>query len=123
MPKVYLWDWSAIPSEGPRFENLVASHLLKFCHLLHDQDGREVEMHYLRDRTGREVDFLVTAGRRPWFAVEAKLSDTRVDPALVYFRDRLQVPWVYQVVLESRRDFVESGVRVIPANRFLAGLP
>src|SRR5262245_15627027 len=30
--KYYLWDWSEIRDEGARFENLVASHLLKFCH-------------------------------------------------------------------------------------------
>jgi len=79
-------------------------------------------LHYLRDRTGKEADFLVTAGRRPWFAVEAKLSETQVDPALEYFRDRLKIPWVYQVVRDTRRDFVEGGVRVLPAERFLAAL-
>lgn len=30
--KLYLWDWSVIESPGARFENLVASHLLKYCH-------------------------------------------------------------------------------------------
>jgi predicted AAA+ superfamily ATPase len=123
MPKAYLWDWSVVPSDGARFENLVASHLLKLCHLLHDRDGHDVDLHYLRDRTGREVDFLVTAGRKPWFAVEAKLSETRVDPALPYFRDRLRIPWVYQVVRDARRDVIDSGVRVVPAERFLAALP
>ncbi len=34
MPKAYLWDWSVVPSDGARFENLVAAHLLKLCHLL-----------------------------------------------------------------------------------------
>ena len=28
-PKLYLWDWSEIENEGNRFENCVASHLLK----------------------------------------------------------------------------------------------
>ena len=30
-PKMYLWDWSEIKDEGVRFENMMASHLLKFC--------------------------------------------------------------------------------------------
>jgi len=30
--KAYLWDWSLVESSGARFENLVASHLLKLCH-------------------------------------------------------------------------------------------
>jgi len=40
----------------------------------------------------------------------------------VYFRDRLKIPWSYQVTLEGDRDFVEDGVRVCPASRFLAAL-
>ena len=30
--KYYLWDWSEVPDMGARFENLTASHLLKYCH-------------------------------------------------------------------------------------------
>ena len=122
MPKAYLWDSSLVPGEGPRFENLVAGHLLKFCHLMEDREGHIVELRYLRDRAGHEVDFLVTHRGRPWFAVEAKLSDTRLDPALRYFRDRLSIPWAYQVTRDGDRDFVEDGIRVSPASTFLAGL-
>lgn len=122
MPKAYLWDSSLVPERGPRFENLVALHLLKFCHYLEDRDGHPVALQYLRDREGREVDFLVTHKGRPWFAVEAKLSAIEVDPALRYFRDRLRIPWAYQVTFEGERDFVDDGVRVCPASRFLAAL-
>ncbi len=106
--KHYHFDWTLVPGEGPRFENLVASHLLKLCHHLEDSEGHAVALHYLRDRDGREVDFLVTVGRKPWFAVEVKLSETRVDPALAHFRARLAIPWSYQVVLEGTRDFVQE---------------
>jgi len=122
MPKAYLWDWGLVPGAGPRFENLVAGHLLKFCHMMQDREGHAVELRYLRDRAGREVDFLVTHKGRPWFAVEAKLSESRVDPALTYFRDRLAIPWTYQVTLERNADFVQDGVRVLPASTFLAAL-
>ena len=122
MPKAYLWDWSEVPGIGPRFENLVALHLLKLCHFLRDRDGFDVELFYLRDRTGREIDFLITAGRRPWVAVEAKVSETAIDPALKYFGQRLKIPFVYQVVLEGTRDFVEDGVRCLPSANFLAAL-
>ena len=122
MPKAYLWDWSLTTDRAARFENLVAAHLLKLCHHLEDSQGHAMGLHYLRDRDGREVDFLVTVGRRPWFGVEVKLKDTRVDPALLHFKERLGIPWTYQVTLEGRRDFVENGVRVLPASRFLAGL-
>ena len=122
MPKAYLWDWSLVPARAARFENLVGSHLLKLAHYLQDVEGFAVELHYLRDREGREVDFLITAERKPWFAVEVKLGETRVDPALRHFRERLRVPWAYQVTLEGGRDFVQDGVRVVPASRFLSAL-
>ena len=122
MPKAYLWDWTGVESPGPRFENLVALHLLKFCHYLQDREGFAVELHYLRDRAGHEVDFLVSVGRSPWFAVEAKLAETVIDPSLVYFRDRLGLRQAYQVVLEGQRDFLQNGVRCLPAARFLAAL-
>jgi len=76
----------------------------------------------VRDRQGREVDFLVSVGRKPWCLVEAKVSETRADPALVYFKERLGVPWAYQVTLSDGRDFVEHGVRVVPASRFLLAI-
>ena len=122
MPKTYLWDWSAVEDEGARFENLVALHLLKLCHVLEDSEGYRVALHYLRDRAGHEVDFLVTLDRKPWFAVEAKLSSSRIDPSLTYFRERLAIPWTYQVTLNSERDYLKKGIRCLPADKFLASL-
>lgn len=98
-------------------------HLLKLCHFLRDHDGHDAELCYLRERTGKEVDFLVTVKGRPWMAVEVKVSETAVDPSLVYFRDRLNIPYAYQVVLDARRDMVDRGVRVVPAHTFLGALP
>jgi len=122
MPKAYLWDWSLVPEPSARFENLVASHLLKLCHHLEDVEGHRASLSFVRDRQGREADFLVSVGKKPWFLVEAKLAETRVDPALVYFKERLGVPWAYQVTLSSTRDFVDRGVRVVPASRFLLAI-
>ena len=39
--KLYLWDWSQIEDEGVRFENMVACHLLKFCHFHQDVNGEK----------------------------------------------------------------------------------
>lgn len=103
MPKAYLWDASQVPARAARFENLVGLHLLKLCHYLEDAEGHAVALHYLRDREGREVDFLVTWKGKPWLAVEVKLSETRVNPALAYFRERLKIPFSYQVTLEGAR--------------------
>ncbi|MBL8112948.1 MAG: ATP-binding protein [Acidobacteria bacterium] len=122
MPKAYLWDSSLVPDPGARFENLVALHLLKLCHTLEDTEGEPVALHYLRDREGREVDFLVTWKRKPWFAVEAKLSATSVAPSLVYFRELLGIPYSFQITRDGTPDFVEKGVHVLSAARFLPAL-
>ena len=53
---------------GPRFENLVGSHLLKWVELEQDTRGRELELRYFRDVDRREVDFLVTEERKPLLA-------------------------------------------------------
>ena len=44
--KLYFWDWSEAPAGGPRFENLVAVHLLKLCHWLQDVEGLRVELFF-----------------------------------------------------------------------------
>ena len=117
--KTYLWDWSLVSDPGPRLENMLASHLLKLCHHLEDVEGRAAKLHYLRDRNGRELDFLVTVDKKPWFAVEAKTTETAIGSPLRYFRDRLHIPHVYQCVLHGTRTYVQDGVTVVPAYRFL----
>ena len=120
--KLYLWDWSEVEDEANRFENLMASHLLKFVHFLTDYEGHRAELSYLRDVDKREVDFLVTIDSKPWFAVETKLNDTALSPNLLYFRDRLSIPYIYQVIKKDKVDLLEKGGRVVSAGRFLAGL-
>jgi hypothetical protein len=56
------------------------------------------------------------------FGIEAKLSTTTSEPSLTYFRDRLRIPWAYQVVLEGKRDFVQNDIRCVPARQFLGAL-
>ena len=121
-PKLYLWDWSEVEDEAGRFENLVASHLLKFVHFITDHEGYRAELSYLRDVDKREVDFLVTIDGRPWFAVEVKLNDTVLSPNLLYFRDRLSIPHIYQVVKKDKIDLLTKGGRILSAGKFLAGL-
>ncbi|MFV2082600.1 MAG: ATP-binding protein [bacterium] len=122
-PKAYLWEYSAVMDEGARFENLVASHLLKLKHALEDQEGFRVGLHFLRDASKREVDFLVALEGRPWFAVECKLSGRKVNPALNYFGERLEIPFLYQITREQGVDILDGRVRVMPADKFLAALP
>ena len=115
--KLYLWDWSASPEGGPRFENLVACQLLKYCHLLEDTEGYRMELRFLRDTDKREIDFLVLKEGRPLFAVECKTGEKAVNPALFYFRERIDIPRLYQVHTGTK-DYEKAGVRVLPFRTF-----
>jgi hypothetical protein len=56
-------------------------------------------------------------------AVECKTTELRASPALRYFGERLNIPYLYQVHLEGQEDILDGRVRVMPAAKFLAGLP
>ena len=115
--KLYLWDWSAVPDPGARFENLVASQLLKYCHLVEDVDGFRMDLRFLRDTDKREVDFVVLKDGRPLFAVECKTGEKNVSPSMFYFMERTNIPMFYQVHTGTR-DYVKKGIRVLPFRTF-----
>jgi len=122
-PKLYLWDWSEITAnDGARLENVVASHLLKLCHCLNDVDGHKTDLWFLRDIDGREVDFLVTDGQEPWFAVEVKSSAKDVSKSLAYYGHKLEIPSLYQVVDERNIDIRKDRIRILSMEKFLSSL-
>jgi hypothetical protein len=122
--KLYLWDWSSVEGDGPRFENLVACQLLKYCHWLEDTQGHSMELRYLRDTDKREVDFVVLKDRKPIFAVESKSGEKAIGPALRYFAERTPIPRFYQTHL-GERHFSTGKVTVVPFVRLCEelGLP
>ena len=122
--KFYLWDWSQVPGDGPRFENLVACQLLKYCHHQEDTQGHRMELRFIRDTDRREVDFVVIRDRRPLFAVECKAGERSLNPAIGYFRERTPIGEFYQVHL-GQSDRLSKGVRVMPFRAFCKeiGLP
>lgn len=122
-PKLYLFDWSEVEDEAARFENMIATHLMKFINFLYDYDGQKAELWYLKNVDKKEVDFFVTIAGKPWFAVEAKLSDTDISKNLLYYNERLKIPYSYQVIKKPGVDiFTSSKVRIISADKFLAAL-
>jgi len=121
-PKMYLWDWSQVKNDGARLENMVASHLLKFVHLLQDAEGYKAELYFLRDIEMKETDFLVTIDRKPWFAVEVKSADMAISNNLRYFGKKLKIPFLYQTVSQSGVDKYNGEVRLMSIDKFLSGL-
>lgn len=118
--KAYLWDWSLVAEPGLRFENFVASQLLKYCDYLEDAEGHHMELRYLRDTDKREVDFVVIQNGKPLFAVECKLKDQPANSAIVYYVNRLSIPKFYQIHLgEKDYEHATLPVRVCPFEVFV----
>ncbi len=119
-PKLYLWDWSMTTNAGARFENMVAGHLLKFCHHHEDVFGEKMQLCFLKDvEGGKEIDFVVLKNKKPLFAVECKTGESSLQKNLAFYQDRLKIPRMYQVHL-GQKDFghPEKGGRVIPFHKF-----
>lgn len=124
--KLYFWDWSRIADRGARFENMVAGHLLKYCHYVEDTEGYDMELRFIRDTDKREVDFVVLRDGYAEFAVECKTGERGTSPTCRYFRERTDIPRFYQVHLGTK-DFgnATDNTRVLPFSTFCRelGLP
>jgi predicted AAA+ superfamily ATPase len=116
--KLYMWDWSQVESLGIRFENMVGSHLLKYCHYLEDVQGYKMELRFLRDTDKREVDFVVIKNKKPLFAVECKHGEKSVSPHLHYFSERTDIPHFYQVHLGKTHKQVNEKISMMPFSDF-----
>lgn len=121
--KHYHFDWSVVPDSGARFENLVASHLLKWVHYRQDTEGADLELRYFRASDGREVDFVVIDREKPILLVEAKLADAPVGTGLYYLQHRYPDAEAWQISATGKKDYqTPEGIRVAPALEFLKQL-
>ncbi|MDE0458271.1 MAG: ATP-binding protein [Chromatiales bacterium] len=121
--KHYHLDWSLVPDESARFENLVACHLLKWVHFRQDALGLDVELRYFRDTDGREVDFLVVDRDRPILCVECKWNDAPLDRSLRYFKARFPDCDAWQISAVGTKDYLGAGgIRAAPALTLLRTL-
>ncbi len=121
--KHYHLDWTVVADPGARLENLVACHLLKWCHFLEDSEGRSMELRYYRDTTGREVDFVVLEEDQPFMFIECKTSQGRSYRGLSYLKGKY--PDVPAVLIDARTDsdtIGKNGIRFINVIQFLKEL-
>jgi len=117
--KLFFWDWATAEETPQRFENMVASHLLKYCHFIEDSEGYRMELKFLRDTDGREIDFLVLKNGKPMFAVECKSGENALSKRIEYFKTRIGIPEVYQVHLGTREFGNETTTGlVLPFRKF-----
>ncbi len=73
---------------------------------------------YIRDRQGHEIDFYYKCEDAPARLVEVKLSETKPDKNLRYFKKRLNLESI-QVVLNLNKVLQYGEIKCIPAKSFL----
>lgn len=126
-PKAYLYDWIELAQEGPRFENLIALHLLKAVSLWRVMGQGQLDLRYARDKEKRETDFVLLEKGKPLVLLECKTGELGLDPSLLRFQRLWRVPVAVQVVLKPgvcRKQSVDGGTQwVVSAERLLAALP
>ncbi|MEM7055781.1 MAG: DUF4143 domain-containing protein, partial [Bacteroidota bacterium] len=110
-----------------RFENFVASHLLKACHFWTDIGLGQYNLFFLRTKDRKEVDFLITKDEIPWILVEAKLSNTKtLSKNLAYFHNQLATKHAFQVAHNmpyiDKSCFDYTTPTVVPVSTFLSQL-
>ena len=94
-----------MPSEGPRFENLIACALLKQNHFKEDSYGEKRDLFYLRNKDKKEVDFLITKNHRPVQMVEAKWKEDKLSRNFdIFAKDLPGLVQKIQVVRELNRE-------------------
>ncbi len=125
-PKLFLYDWALVSDPGARFENMVASHLLKSCHAWTDCAMGEFCLFYLRDKQKREVDFLITQDDKPYALIEVKSGQMTPTSSLLHYQKILQPQFCIQVVKDSQSErpsmYRYPGVQIMSAHRFLSSL-
>jgi predicted AAA+ superfamily ATPase len=115
--RVYFYDNLDVETSedkllGARFENLVATHLLKRIQFLEDCLGERMGLFYLRDRDDREVDFVITRGRKVEELIEVKYSDESVSSSLKYYAGILKPRRAVQIVYGLQRPRFVDGIEV-----------
>lgn len=121
--KHYHYNWAEVKELGPRFENLVAGHLLKWVHFQQDYKGQNISLCYFRDTDKREVDFIVTKNGQPILAVECRLKSRSISPHLVYFKKRFPQTKCVQVHLKDQREYEsQQGIKSLNWKNFLKDL-
>ncbi|MDE3056213.1 MAG: ATP-binding protein [Verrucomicrobiota bacterium] len=121
-PKIYFFDTGLVKGDkGAKFENLIASSLLKAVYALVDYQARETSLHYLHTKEKKEVDFVLTCDNQIESIIEAKTSDSELHQGLLYFHEKYKLP-ALQVVKELKHERKDRGIQIVRASSFLPSL-
>ena len=118
--KHYHYDWTLVPNEGARFENMIACHLIKWCQYYEDTQGKDMQLSFFKDNEKREVDFVISESKKPICFIETKLSEKTISSSLNYLKKKFPNVKSFQILYDSPFDFQSDlGIRVGPAYKLL----
>lgn len=121
-PKIYFFDTGLVKgNNGARFENFVATCLLKHVLAKIDYQAANYSLKYLHTKEKHEVDFALIRDNSIEKIIEVKNADQSISPGLRYFHQKYNLPAV-QMVKELKREKIENGIEIIKGLNFLQSL-
>lgn len=122
--KVFFYDNADTKEDvGVRFENLVATTLLKRLNFISDYHGFKTSLHYIRDKDGREVDFVTVIDGKVEDLIEVKYSDDQISSSLKYYAKKLKAKRAVQLVYKLKHSYDKDGVLVTSPIKFFNDPP
>ena len=122
-PKLYLWDWSEVVNKGARFENMIASHLLKYCDYLTDTGLGKFELAYLKNKERQEIDFVIVQNNKAILPIEVKLSEEQPSSSWLKLMNQLDCAHGVQLVMKPNTykiyEYPNYKILTVSAARFL----
>lgn len=121
-PKIYFFDNGLVKGDhGAKFENFVATCLLKHVFSKIDYAAKNYSLRYLRTKEGHEVDFALVHEKKIEKMIEVKHADHILNAGLSYFHEKYSIP-ALQVVKELKHERIEKGIEIIQGLNFLETL-
>jgi len=121
-PKIYFFDTGLVKgNDGIKFENFVATCLLKHVFAKIDYQAENYALHYLRTKEKQEVDFALIRDNQIEKIIEVKYADSSISSHLRYFHEKYNLP-AFQVVKELKQERIENGIQLVRGLDFLKSL-
>ncbi len=121
-PKIYFFDTGLVKGDhGVKFENFVATCLMKHIYAKIDYRAENYSLKYLQTKERQEVDFALVLDKKIEKIIEVKYADSQIHPGLKYFHEKYRIPAI-QVVKELKQEFIDDEIEVIQGLNFLKTL-
>ncbi len=121
-PKIYFFDTALVKGEsGGKFENFVATYLLKNIFAKVDALGENYSLNYLLTKEKKEVDFAIIRDDQIQSIIEVKVSDDQISSGLRYFQEKYDIKGIL-LVKDLKRERIEKSIEIRDADKYFKNL-